>query len=89
MPRRSRERRDCLAKAGLREIHMTRRCLPIFSLAAVIVACGASLPPKPEAAAALSRAIEKKLTRTVPASTYCMTANPDFSFADMGRVDLV
>jgi hypothetical protein len=37
----------------------------------------------------LSTAIESTLTRTLPASTYCMTANPDFSFANMGQVDFV
>jgi len=55
----------------------------------VMAACGASVPTKPEAAAALSTAIESTLTRTLPASTYCMTANPDFSFATMGQVDFV
>ncbi len=55
----------------------------------VAVACGATLPTKPEAAAALSGAIESTLTRTLPASMYCMTANPDFSFATMGQVDFV
>jgi hypothetical protein len=53
------------------------------------VACGANVPTKPEAAAALSKAIESTLTRTLPSSTYCMTANPDFSFANMGQMDLV
>ena len=72
-------------------MHMTRYS-PLFTLAAaslIVVACGASLPTKPEAAAALSKAIEKKLTRTLPALTYCMTANPDFSFEGVGQVDLV
>ncbi len=55
----------------------------------VAIACGASVPTKPEAAAALSRAIESTLTRTLPSSTYCMTANPDFSFANMGQSDFV
>jgi hypothetical protein len=71
---------------------MTRRHLRFFTLAAtslVVIACGASVPTKPEAAAALSRAIEKTLTRTLPALTYCMTANPDFSFANMGQIDFV
>ena len=68
---------------------MTLRHLLIFTLAAVTVACGASRPTKPEAAAALAKAIESKLTRTLPASTYCMTANPDFSFDTAGQVDLV
>ena len=57
--------------------------------ALVAVACGANIPTKPEAAAALSKAIGSTLTRTLPSSTYCMTANPDFSFANMGQVDLV
>jgi hypothetical protein len=56
--------------------------------ALVMAACGPSLPTKPEAAA-LSKAIESKLTRTLPGSPYCMTANPDFSFANMGQVDYV
>lgn len=71
---------------------MTRRYSPLFTLAAtslVVVACGASRPTKPEAAAALSTAIASKLTRTLPASTYCMTANPDFSFETMGQPDFV
>ena len=71
---------------------MTRRHSPLFTLAAtslVVVACGASVPTKPEAAAAVSRAIESTLTRTLPSSTYCMTANPDFSFANLGQVDFV
>ena len=74
---------------------MTRRHLPLFMLAAtslVVVssaACGASLPTKPEAVAALSKAIEKKLTRTLPASAYCMAADPSFSYATMGQVDFV
>jgi len=55
----------------------------------VAIACGTSLPTKPEAAAALSKAIASTLTRTLPASTYCMTANPDFSFKNMGQMDLV
>lgn len=73
-------------------MHMTRRYSPLFTLAAtslVVVACGASRPTKPEAAAALSTAIASKLTRTLPASTYCMTANPDFSFETMGQPDFV
>ena len=55
----------------------------------VAIACGANVPTKPEAAAALSKAIESTLTRTLPSSTHCMTANPNFSFANMGQVDLV
>jgi len=71
---------------------MTRRHLPTFTLAAVslaVAACGARLPTAPEAAAALSKAIDAKLTRTLPASTYCMTTTPDYSFATMGQVDFV
>jgi hypothetical protein len=71
---------------------MTRRHLSLFTLTAaslVVVACGASVPTKPEAAAALSKAIESTLTRTLPASTYCTSTTPDFSFANMGQVDFV
>jgi hypothetical protein len=75
---------------------MTRRHSSRFTLAAaslVMAACGASVPTKPEVAAALSKAPESKfaskLSRTLPASTYCMTANPDFSFATMGQMDFV
>src|SRR5262245_37193216 len=73
------------------EMHMTRYSL-LFTIAAaplVVVACGASVPTKPEAAAALSKAIEKKLTRTLPASAYCMAADPSFSYATMGQMDFV
>jgi hypothetical protein len=76
-------------------MRMTNRHLPLFSLAAaslvplIIVACGASVPTKPEAEAALSAAIESKLTRTLPSLTYCMTTDPDYSFATMGQVDFV
>ena len=68
---------------------MTRRHLPLFALPLVAIACGANVPMKPEAAAALSKAIKSTLTRTLPSSTYCMTANPDFSFANMGQADFV
>jgi hypothetical protein len=34
--------------------------------ALVATACGANIPTKPEAAAALSKAIESMLTRTLP-----------------------
>lgn len=57
--------------------------------ALLAAACAANVPTKPEAVAALSGAIESTLTRTLPSSTYCMTANPDFSFANMGQSDLV
>ena len=71
---------------------MTRRPTLLFTLAAtslVVAACGASVPTKPEAAAVLSTAVESTLTRTVPSSTNCMTANPDFSFTNMGQIDFV
>lgn len=55
----------------------------------VLVACGASVPDKAEAAAAVAKAIAAPLTRTLPASTYCMTANPDFTFRNMGQIDLI
>ena len=55
----------------------------------VAIACGANVPTKPEAIAALSKAIDSTLTRTLPSLTYCMTANPDFSFANMGQLDFV
>lgn len=61
--------------------------LAATSLAAA--ACGATVPTKPEAAAALSKAIESRLTRTLPLSTYCMTVRSDFSFANLGQMDLV
>lgn len=57
--------------------------------AVAAIACGASVPEKTEAAAALSRAIASTVTRTLPSSTYCMTANPDFSFRTMSQNDLV
>lgn len=69
---------------------LRRRAVVVFaatSLAAV--ACGARIPTKPEAAAALSKAIESSLTRTLPMSTYCMTVRSDFSFATLGQMDLV
>jgi hypothetical protein len=55
----------------------------------VVAACGASVPTKPEATAVLSTGIESTLARTLPSATYCTTANPDFSFANMGQVDFV
>src|SRR5262245_35230201 len=73
-------------------IHMlARRLVPALVVTPVLfaIACGETAPTKPEAAAALSKAIESTLTRTLPSLTYCMTANPDFSFATMGQVDLV
>lgn|GEM_PF-5874772 len=71
---------------------MTRRHPLLFTLVATslaVVACSASLPTKPEAAAALSTAIESTLTRTLPAATYCSTTTPDFSFANMSQIDFV
>jgi hypothetical protein len=59
------------------------------TLPLLAIACGASVPDKAEAAAAVSKAIESTLTRTLPASTYCMTANPDFTFRNMGQIDLI
>ena len=53
------------------------------------IACGANVPAKPEAASALSKALASTLSRTLPSLTYCMTANPDFSFQNMGQADLV
>lgn len=77
---------------GPAELLMTHRYLPLFTFAAtslLVVACGAKVPTKPEAAAALSKAIESKVTRTLPASAYCMSVDPDYSFATMGQVDFV
>lgn len=71
---------------------MTRRSFPLFTLAATsiaVVACGASVPTTPEAAAALSSAITSSLTRTLPSATYCSTTTPDFSFANMSQIDFV
>lgn len=71
---------------------MIRRHFPLFTLAVTslwVVACGASVPTEQDAAAALSTAIESTLSRTLPASTYCMTADPNFSFANMGQADFV
>lgn len=53
------------------------------------MACGADVPAKPEAAAAVSKAITSTLTRTVRSATYCQTVQADFSFVSMGQVDLV
>lgn len=68
-----------------------RQAVLVFAATSLLVAiaCGANVPTKPEAAAALSKAIESTLKRTLPSSTYCMTANPDFSFKNMGQMDLV
>jgi hypothetical protein len=61
--------------------------LAATSLAAV--ACGTNVPTKPEAAAALSKAIESSLTRTLPFSTYCQTVRPDYALLALGQIDLV
>lgn len=53
------------------------------------MACGAAVPAKPEAAAALSKAIASTLTKTVKSATYCQTVQADFSFVSMGQMDLV
>ncbi|MEI6244096.1 MAG: hypothetical protein WCQ64_03530 [Acidobacteriota bacterium] len=53
------------------------------------MACGAGVPAKPEAASAVSKAIESTLKRTVRSATYCQTVQADFSFVSMGQVDLV
>lgn len=71
---------------------MTRQYASRLTLAAtalVVVACSPSVPTPPEAAAAVSAAIASTLTRTLPSATYCMTTNPDYSFATMGQVDFV
>jgi hypothetical protein len=77
--------RPSLHSGGLRQLAVV--ALAAASLGAA--ACGASVPTKPEAAAALSKAIESRLTRTLPMSTYCQTVRSDFSFANMGQMDLV
>lgn len=71
---------------------MTRRHSLLFSLAAaslLMAACGASLPTKPEAAAAVGTAIESTFKRTLPGATYCSTTTPDFSFTNMSQIDFV
>ena len=69
------------------------RRLTVLVLAAtlplVATACSPTVPDKTEAAAAVSKAIASTLTRTLPSSTYCMTANPDFTFRNMGQIDLI
>jgi hypothetical protein len=72
---------------------MRRRHSPLLSLLAAtslaLVACGANVPTKSEAAAALSKAIESSLTRTLPSSTYCQTVQPDYNLVTLGQIDLV
>jgi len=71
---------------------MTPRHSLLVTVAAttlVVTACGPRVPTNQEAMAALSAAVTLPLTRILPASAYCMTANPDFSFGTMGQVDFV
>jgi len=71
---------------------MPRRHSSFFALTAtllLVAGCGASVPTNQEAATAVSTAIESTRTSTLPAATYCMTTNPDFSFANLGQVDFV
>ncbi len=63
--------------------------LTLVGTSLLVAACGPTVPTNQEASAALSTAVSTPLTRTLPNSTYCMTANPDFSFAGMGQVDFV
>ena len=88
-----------------RMMRMRRRHSPLLTLylgglrrqAAVVlaatslgaVACGANVPTKADAAAALSKAIASSLTRTLPSSTYCQTVHPDYSLQILGQSDLV
>lgn len=80
--------------SSLHALRISRlRRLAVLALATTLplalVACSASVPDKAEASAAVSKAIASTLTRTLPASTYCMTANPDFTFRNMGQIDLI
>lgn len=68
---------------------MSLRNLALVGALLGTTACGASVPAAPEAAAAVSKAIESTLKRTLPASTYCQTVQQDFSFATMSQMDLV
>ena len=74
-------------------LRIGRRRLTALVLAATLpllaIACGPGVPDKAQASAAVSKAIASPLTRTLPASTYCMTANPDFTFRNMGQIDLI
>ena len=83
------DRRAALDTLPIRHL----RHLPVLILAATLhlaaIACGPGVPDKAEAAAALSKAIASTLTRTLPASTYCMTANPDFTFRTMSQIDFI
>jgi hypothetical protein len=69
-------------------VRMRRLSLSLFCLLAV-VACGANVPTKPEAAAALSKAIASSLTRTLPSSTYCQTVDADYNLRTLAQMDLV
>lgn len=68
---------------------MRRPLFLLAGLALVTTACGASVPTRQDAAAAVSKAIEGTLTRTLKKSTYCQTVQQDFSFATMSQMDLV
>jgi hypothetical protein len=77
--------------AGTLRVAFARQAFVAVAAAFVLAAaaCDANVPDKPEAAAALSKAIDSTLTRTLPSSPYCKTANPDFTFANLGQLDLV
>lgn len=60
----------------------------VVSLLATM-ACGTDVPTKPEATAAVSKAIASTLKKTVRASTFCQTVQSNFSFVGMSQVDLV
>lgn len=72
---------------------MRRKHSPMLALLAatslVAAACGANIPTKPEAVAALSKAIGRSLTRTLPSATFCQTVHPDYSFVGLSQPDLV
>jgi hypothetical protein len=83
-------RRWQLSRFGVHSAALRLQIVAVLGAASMsAAACGASVPTKDEAAAALSKAVESSLTRTIPASTYCMTVHPDFSFATAGQMDLV
>ena len=71
--------------------HLTRAAVLVLAATSPLfaIACGANVPSTTEAAAALSKAIASTLKKTLPSSTYCMTATPDFSFANMSQSDFV
>lgn len=75
---------------GLHLGHLRRQAVVVLAAASLsAAACGASVPTKPEAAAALSKAINSGLTRTLPLSTDCMTVHPDYYFGNLSQSDLV